>query len=71
MASSVVVGDRDEITFEELAFDAAGVVVALVAILGSAEVRARGLAGKLKADGELLKCDPAETLPLAQRYFLF
>ena len=23
------------------------------------------------ADGELLQCDPAETLPLAQRYFLF
>jgi urease subunit alpha len=26
---------------------------------------------EVRADGELLKCDPAETLPLAQRYFLF
>jgi len=25
----------------------------------------------VKADGELLTCEPAETLPLAQRYFLF
>lgn len=25
----------------------------------------------VKANGELLTCDPAETLPLAQRYFLF
>jgi urease subunit alpha len=25
----------------------------------------------VRADGELLRCDPAETLPLAQRYFLF
>jgi len=23
------------------------------------------------ADGELLTCEPAEVLPLAQRYFLF
>ena len=23
------------------------------------------------ADGELLVCEPAETLPMAQRYFLF
>ncbi len=26
---------------------------------------------EVKADGELLKCEPAEVLPLAQRYFLF
>jgi urease subunit alpha len=26
---------------------------------------------EVRADGELLTCDPAETLPLAQRYFLF
>jgi urease subunit alpha len=26
---------------------------------------------EVRADGELLKCDPAEILPLAQRYFLF
>jgi urease subunit alpha len=26
---------------------------------------------EVRADGRLLKCDPAETLPLAQRYFLF
>jgi urease subunit alpha len=26
---------------------------------------------EVRADGELLKCEPAETLPLAQRYFLF
>jgi urease subunit alpha len=26
---------------------------------------------EVRADGELLQCDPAETLPLAQRYFLF
>ncbi len=26
---------------------------------------------EVRADGELLRCDPAETLPLAQRYFLF
>jgi len=26
---------------------------------------------EVRADGELLKCDPAEVLPLAQRYFLF
>ena len=26
---------------------------------------------EVRADGELLKCDPSETLPLAQRYFLF
>ena len=26
---------------------------------------------EVRADGELLHCDPAETLPLAQRYFLF
>jgi urease subunit alpha len=26
---------------------------------------------QVRADGELLRCDPAETLPLAQRYFLF
>jgi urease subunit alpha len=26
---------------------------------------------EVRADGELLHCDPAETLPLTQRYFLF
>ena len=26
---------------------------------------------EVRADGELLTCDPAEILPLAQRYFLF
>ncbi len=26
---------------------------------------------EVRADGELLRCEPAETLPLAQRYFLF
>jgi urease subunit alpha len=26
---------------------------------------------EVRADGELLACDPAEVLPLAQRYFLF
>jgi len=26
---------------------------------------------QVRADGELLQCDPAETLPLTQRYFLF
>ncbi len=26
---------------------------------------------EVKADGEILTCDPAESLPLAQRYFLF
>jgi len=26
---------------------------------------------EVRADGQLLQCDPAETLPLAQRYFLF
>jgi urease subunit alpha len=26
---------------------------------------------EVRADGELLECEPAETLPLAQRYFLF
>jgi urease subunit alpha len=26
---------------------------------------------EVRADGELLQCDPAEVLPLAQRYFLF
>jgi len=26
---------------------------------------------EVRADGQLLKCDPAEVLPLAQRYFLF
>ena len=26
---------------------------------------------EVRADGELLTCEPAETLPLAQRYFLF
>jgi urease subunit alpha len=26
---------------------------------------------EVRADGELLRCDPAETLPLTQRYFLF
>jgi urease subunit alpha len=26
---------------------------------------------EVRADGELLKCDPADVLPLAQRYFLF
>lgn len=25
----------------------------------------------VRADGELLECEPAQTLPLAQRYFLF
>jgi urease subunit alpha len=25
----------------------------------------------VRADGELLTCAPAETLPMAQRYFLF
>jgi urease subunit alpha len=25
----------------------------------------------VRADGELLTCEPAETLPIAQRYFLF
>jgi urease subunit alpha len=25
----------------------------------------------VRADGELLTCEPAATLPLAQRYFLF
>jgi urease subunit alpha len=25
----------------------------------------------VRADGELLTCDPAEVLPMAQRYFLF
>jgi urease alpha subunit len=26
---------------------------------------------EVRADGELLKCEPASVLPLAQRYFLF
>ena len=26
---------------------------------------------QVKADGELLTCEPAEVLPMAQRYFLF
>ena len=26
---------------------------------------------EVTADGRSLKCDPAETLPLAQKYFLF
>ena len=26
---------------------------------------------EVRADGELLTCQPAETLPMAQRYFLF
>jgi urease subunit alpha len=26
---------------------------------------------EVRADGELLVCEPAETLPMAQRYFLF
>jgi urease subunit alpha len=26
---------------------------------------------EVRADGELLTCEPVETLPLAQRYFLF
>jgi urease subunit alpha len=26
---------------------------------------------EVRADGELLKCEPAQTLPMAQRYFLF
>jgi urease subunit alpha len=26
---------------------------------------------EVRADGELLTCDPAEVLPMAQRYFLF
>jgi urease subunit alpha len=26
---------------------------------------------EVRADGELLTCEPAESLPLAQRYFLF
>jgi urease subunit alpha len=26
---------------------------------------------EVRADGELLRCDPADVLPLAQRYFLF
>ena len=25
----------------------------------------------VKADGELLMCEPAKVLPMAQRYFLF
>ena len=26
---------------------------------------------EVKADGELLTCEPADVLPMAQRYFLF
>ena len=26
---------------------------------------------EVRADGELLTCEPAEILPMAQRYFLF
>jgi len=26
---------------------------------------------QVRADGELLTCEPAEELPMAQRYFLF
>jgi urease subunit alpha len=26
---------------------------------------------EVRADGQLLTCEPADTLPLAQRYFLF
>jgi urease subunit alpha len=26
---------------------------------------------EVRADGELLACEPAEVLPMAQRYFLF
>ena len=26
---------------------------------------------EVKVDGELITCEPAETLPLAQRYFLY
>jgi urease subunit alpha len=26
---------------------------------------------EVRADGELLRCEPAQTLPMAQRYFLF
>ena len=31
----------------------------------------RAEAERLRADGELLTCEPAEVLPLAQRYSLF
>jgi urease alpha subunit len=30
-----------------------------------------GKTAEVRADGELLACEPAEVLPLAQRYFLF
>ena len=26
---------------------------------------------EVKADGEIITCEPAETLPLAQRYFMY
>jgi urease subunit alpha len=26
---------------------------------------------EVRADGQLLQCEPAQSLPLAQRYFLF
>ena len=26
---------------------------------------------EVRADGELLTCEPAQTLPMSQRYFLF
>ena len=41
-------------------------------LAGPVEATAMGnLLVQVRADGELLTCEPAEVLPLAQRYFLF
>jgi len=42
-------------------------------ILNSAtpEVEVNPETYEVRADGELLTCEPAEELPMAQRYFLF
>jgi len=35
------------------------------------EIRVDSQTYEVRADGELLRCEPATSLPLAQRYFLF
>ncbi len=38
---------------------------------GSTEIHVDPETYEVRADGELLTCQPAESLPMTQRYFLF
>ena len=50
---------------------AAAVIVGIVAMAWYTREAELPQTYQVRADGELLVCEPAEVLPMAQRYFLF